>query len=114
MMVDISEMSREELRAAREAKAAELRELEKAEANYNVRRLDELKAEIEERLKSEGFAWSDMFGSGSRKSGRRNAPSTPKYRHPENPEKTWTGRGRQPGWFKEAIEAGGTPEDMAV
>ncbi|MBK8132653.1 MAG: H-NS histone family protein [Gammaproteobacteria bacterium] len=33
-------------------------------------------------------------------------PSTPKYRDPEKPENTWAGRGKQPGWLKEKIEAG--------
>jgi DNA-binding protein H-NS len=27
---------------------------------------------------------------------------------------TWTGHGKRPGWFKAAIEAGKTPEDLAV
>lgn len=27
-----------------------------------------------------------------------------KYRHPENPELKWTGRGRQPKWLEEALE----------
>lgn len=29
-----------------------------------------------------------------------------KYRHPENPELTWCGKGRRPLWLNEAIEAG--------
>lgn len=27
-----------------------------------------------------------------------------KYRHPENAELTWTGRGKQPGWLRAALE----------
>lgn len=27
-----------------------------------------------------------------------------KYRHPENPELTWSGRGKQPGWLRAALE----------
>ena len=34
------------------------------------------------------------------------APKTErvKYRHPENSELTWSGRGKQPGWLRSALE----------
>jgi DNA-binding protein H-NS len=34
------------------------------------------------------------------------APKTErvKYRHPENSELTWSGRGKQPGWLKDALQ----------
>ncbi len=41
-------------------------------------------------------------------------PSTPKYRDPEKPENTWAGRGKQPGWLKEKIEAGASLDDFLV
>jgi DNA-binding protein H-NS len=114
-MTKIEKMSREELQAARESKARELREIERAEAEYEERRLKELKAEFEARLKEEGFAWSDMFGGTKpKKSGGTKSKGEPKYRHPENPDVTWSGRGRQPTWYKEAIENGAKPEDMAI
>lgn len=31
-------------------------------------------------------------------------PERVKYRHPENAELTWTGRGKQPGWLRAALE----------
>ena len=49
-----------------------------------------------------------------RATAKRKPPAKPKYAHPENPSVTWSGNGRQPVWFKEAIAAGKTPEDMAV
>ena len=33
---------------------------------------------------------------------------------PENPDATWSGRGRQPDWFKSAIAAGKAPEDLEI
>ena len=39
-------------------------------------------------------------------------PSTPKYRDPEKPECTWAGKGKQPGWLKEKLEAGAKLEDF--
>lgn len=41
-------------------------------------------------------------------------PSKPKYRDPAKPENTWAGRGKQPGWLKEKLEAGASLEDFLV
>lgn len=38
----------------------------------------------------------------------------PKFRDPENPENTWTGRGRKPKWLIAAIEAGADISDFAI
>jgi DNA-binding protein H-NS len=37
-----------------------------------------------------------------------------KYRHPENPELAWTGRGRKPKWVEEWLTGGGTLEQVVV
>lgn len=29
-----------------------------------------------------------------------------KYRNPENPEQTWTGRGKRPDWLRNALNSG--------
>ena len=38
----------------------------------------------------------------------------PKYRNPDNPEQTWTGKGTRPGWFVAAQERGIAREDMLI
>jgi DNA-binding protein H-NS len=35
---------------------------------------------------------------------KRKSIGLPKYRNPANPEQTWTGRGKKPGWLKEAAD----------
>ena len=35
---------------------------------------------------------------------KRRAPGVPKYRNPANPEQTWTGRGKKPGWLRDAAD----------
>lgn len=42
----------------------------------------------------------------------RKAPA-PKYQNPDGAE-TWSGRGARPVWFKTALEAGFTAEDMLI
>lgn len=39
-------------------------------------------------------------------------PSPPKYR--DGAGRTWTGNGKSPGWFKDAIAAGKTPADLEI
>jgi DNA-binding protein H-NS len=36
------------------------------------------------------------------------------YRNPENPKQTWSGRGKQPSWVKEALKSGVTIEALQV
>ncbi len=40
--------------------------------------------------------------------------SVPKYRNPDNADQTWTGKGRQPEWFKSAVQAGKSPDAMEI
>lgn len=63
--------------------------------------------------KEAGFSSAEDALANSPKSGKKVA-SAPKYRHPGNPETTWTGRGRQPAWIKEALESGKSLEDFAI
>ena len=37
-----------------------------------------------------------------------------KYRDRSNPANVWSGRGRAPSWFTEALQAGLSPEDMLI
>lgn len=52
---------------------------------------------------------------------RRHIPSRlaglkvpPKYRDPANPTNVWSGRGRSPRWFAEALRAGLAAEAMLI
>jgi DNA-binding protein H-NS len=38
----------------------------------------------------------------------------PKYRHPQDPTLTWTGRGGKPQWVRDYLAAGGTMEELAI
>ncbi len=58
-----------------------------------------------------GYSLAELAGA-EVKAARGSA--TANYRHPANPGLTWSGRGRKPQWFVEAIEAGRTPGDLAI
>lgn len=38
----------------------------------------------------------------------------PKYRNPQNPDLTWTGRGKQPRWVAEYLAAGKNLTDLLI
>lgn len=42
------------------------------------------------------------------------AASKPKYRNPANPDQTWSGKGRRPRWYVEAVESGTDPDSMLI
>lgn len=40
--------------------------------------------------------------------------SPPKYADPSNPSQTWTGKGRQPNWYRTAVENGADPQTLLI
>ncbi|MDF1727982.1 MAG: H-NS histone family protein [Sulfitobacter sp.] len=42
------------------------------------------------------------------------SPSKPKYANPADPKQTWTGKGRQPNWYRAEVEKGTKPESMEI
>ena len=94
---------------------AELKQLEKnvakAIASFEDRRKAEARAAAEAVAKEYGFSLTDLANAVPSK---KSAVPAPKYRHPENPEITWSGRGRKPAWIAEALDAGKSLEDFAI
>ncbi|WP_373418502.1 H-NS family nucleoid-associated regulatory protein [Roseinatronobacter sp. S2] len=58
-----------------------------------------------------GYSQAELMGGDAKP---KRAPIAPKYRHLENPALTWSGCGRKPQWFVEALEAGKTAEDLTI
>lgn len=102
--IDLSNMSREELKALRS-------DIDKALSDYDARKRSEALAAVHEAAKQHGFKLDELVSGGA---GRKKTVSVPKYANPENPSQTWTGRGRQPAWVKEALENGADLDDMLI
>lgn len=104
MTIDLHTLSLKELKELQSQVA-------KAISGYEERRKKEALAEIEEKARALGFTLSELTAiSGV----RRRASPAPKYFNPEDPNETWTGRGRKPRWFDAALRAGKRPEDLAI
>ena len=88
------------------------RKVDKAIASYNDRIKREAYTELLERARQMGFKLEELIESQSGKPVR--TAIKPKYRHPENWELTWSGRGRKPRWFVLALESGFEESDLLI
>ncbi len=83
----------------------------KAISSFEDRKKKAALAELEEVARSKGFTLAELTGVSVV---RKRAPATAKYANPANKSDTWSGRGRKPRWFSEALAKGKKPEDLAI
>lgn len=87
------------------------KDVAKAISTFEDRQKVEARAKVEALAQELGYTLAELVGTETKSS---RSPAAPKYRHPENPALTWSGRGRKPQWFVEALEAGKTASDLAI
>ncbi len=102
MTIDLDSMTKEELTALRKG-------VEKALASFEKRQKEAALAAAQKAAQEHGFSLDEILG---RKAAGKT--SVPKFRNPEDPSQTWSGRGRQPAWYKAAIAAGNSPADLEI
>ena len=102
--IDLNSMSLKELKKLQ-------KNVNKSVEGYRDRQRKEALAAAEAAAMKMGFTLAELTGGPGKKS---KVVSPPKYRHPENTEQTWTGRGRQPYWMKDAIENGRSKDDFLI
>lgn len=86
-------------------------QVQKAIATFEDRKKKQALSELEEKARSLGFSLAELTGATF---SRKRAPASAKYSNPANPADTWSGRGRKPRWFEAALNAGKSPEDLAI
>ncbi len=102
--IDLNSMSLEELKKLQ-------KDVKKAIDGYQDKQRKEARAAAEAAAGALGFTLADLTRSSGQKT---KTAAAPKYRHPDNPEQTWTGRGRQPEWIKEALENGQSKDEFLI
>ena len=109
MAVDLKKMSDKELDKLSTSVVKEQMARKKS-------KLKEARAAAEAAAKKLGFSLTDLVSDAPKgKSSRKTrAPAKPKYRNPANPSETWTGRGRQPAWYKAAVDGGADPKSLEI
>lgn len=68
------------------------KDLAKAISTYEDRHKAEARAKLEAVAKEVGYSFAELVGTAMKTT---RAPAPAKYRHPENPALTWSGRGRK-------------------
>ena len=105
MAVNLKKMSDKELAKLEGELAKEIGERAKG-------KLVEAKKAVEAAAKKHGFSLTDIVGG--KRGGAKKAPAPAKYRNPADASQTWSGRGRQPAWFKDAIAKGTDAKKLAI
>jgi DNA-binding protein H-NS len=109
MKPDLKTMTRKELE---KLKANVEKALAKLAANDKKAAL----VAAEKAAAAHGFSLADITGDVAPRKAKTGPKkiSPPKYKNPADDTQTWTGKGRQPDWFKAAIAAGTTPDAMEI
>ena len=106
--VNLDKMSLDDLKALQ-------KDVTKAIASFEKRKVDEARKAIEALAKKHGVSLDDVLPGKRKARGKAAKAKAPaKFRNPNNAEETWSGRGRQPDWFKKAEKAGKSRESMAI
>lgn len=106
-------------------KALSLKELQSLKARVEKEIARRAQSEKKKTLKelaaiaaARGFELEELIGAKS--PGRRGRPArragkarvATKYRNPDNPKQTWSGRGRKPKWVQDWLAAGKPLEEL--
>lgn len=88
--------------------------IRKAEEEINYKKVDEI-----ETIRNEWLAQASQLGMQPEEIlqysvRKRKSSGKPKYRNPSNPQQTWTGHGKKPGWLKQALESGANQEAFRI
>ena len=109
--MDLSNMSSADLRNLQEQVTRELKQRES-------RDLAEARAKIFAIADSVGVPLKELLsgtasGGAARRGGKTGAVAA-RYRNPDDASQQWTGRGRQPKWVKDWVDAGKDLAGLAV
>lgn len=85
-------------------------EIKRREAQEKTEVLNELRAFA----KARGYAIEDLLAAKEIKVKSSGSKVKVKYRHPDNTELEWTGRGRKPKWVESWLAEGKTLENLLV
>lgn len=118
---DLKSLSMQELKSLQN-------KVEREMAGRDKRQRKDALSAVKDKAKQLGYSLDDLVGakkgaatspSTSSKAkpkakAKTRAPAAPKYRSPQDPSQTWSGRGRPPSWIKDAQNKGVDIETMRI
>ncbi len=112
MSIDLKGLSLKELQKL-------AKDVAKAIDTVEARQRKEARAAMEKLAKEYGVSIEDILGAETKKPARKKRAQkpkagSPKYQNPADPSQTWTGKGRRPQWYLDAMKAGKTDDDLMI
>ncbi len=108
MNADLKSMTRKDLEKLRKDVDAALKSVESRELKMAHDAAAKAAADF-------GYSLSDLAEmAGGKKRGGIKSVSAPKYRNPADATQTWTGKGRQPDWYKTEMANGTDPSTLEI
>ena len=114
MDMDLKSMTRKELEKL-------LRDVKKALQSAQARDRREARKAAEKAAAEFGFSLDELSEADvaprkaiKTKNKTPKTKSKPQFANPNDPSQTWTGKGRQPNWYRAEVEKGVMPESMRI
>lgn len=107
MAIKLDKMSRKELEQLRA-------DVDKAIVASHKKEKKEALAAAQKAAAEFGFSLEELTSKRAGRGAAKGTKAEAKYMDPENPTNTWTGKGRQPNWFKTAVANGKSPDDLLI
>lgn len=123
MNIDAALLEKRKLLRQLEREVIRLEELKKKQLRVSSQEIKEVAKQIQELARDRGMESDQVLELVmqaidryplKRKRGGSRGVVPPKYRNPNNPAETWTGRGRQPKWVEELLNQGRTLDDLLI
>lgn len=105
--MDISNLSLVELQLLQQQIPLEIKKRQEQE---KAKVINEIKLIAESR----GFSLDQLLKGGEKVKTKAVKTVMAKYRHPENADQAWTGRGRKPQWVQDWLASGRKIEELAI
>src|SRR6476646_2337563 len=116
MAIDISKLNETQLTTLMGKIQARLHDLQ-------LEKVSRVRDKVIAMITSEGVDYAELMEhaaftrrkkSARTKSGSKRGKVAPKYRNPADHSQTWSGRGRQPRWYKAALRKGKTERSLLI
>ena len=118
MPIDVNKLSARELDLL-------INQAKKRKTKLSKRKpIDAVRRKLTQLAKADGYTIGELFGTPAAgqpaapkktaAKGRKLGKVEPKYRNPDNPSQTWSGRGMQPKWLAEQVRRGKSAADFLI
>ena len=104
MAIKLDKMNRKELESLRADVDKAIIDLRKKEKQDALLAAQKAAAEF-------GYSLEELT---SKRGAGKGTKAEAKYINPSDPTQTWTGKGRQPNWFKAALASGKSADDLLI